>query len=278
MSKEFKTTIEKQNTLMIVDGLNLAFRYLINSHVGYTTDYIRTIESLKRSYKAKDIIIACDKGSSSYRKAIYPEYKANRKEKFEKQTDAEKQKYTEFFTEFEHLVDTLAETYTVLRFPEVEADDIAAYITSKVQNNYDSIWLISSDKDWDLLVSEKVSRFSFITRKETTVENWNTHYDYELDKHISIKCLMGDSGDNIAGVPGIGPKRASDLVKTYGSALDIAANIPLIGKYKYIAELNKSYDLIMRNYRLMDLVSFCREALGSEVIKEIDKVIHERKS
>ena len=74
------------STLMIVDGLNLAFRYLHAKSTSFIEDYIRVVDSLKKSYKAGKVIIACDKGSSSYRKSIYPEYKANRKERFENQT------------------------------------------------------------------------------------------------------------------------------------------------------------------------------------------------
>jgi 5'-3' exonuclease len=135
---------------------------------------------------------------------------------------------------------------------------------------------MSSDKDWDLLIDDNVSRFSYVTRKEITKENWAEHYDYELDDHISIKCLSGDSGDSIPGVPGIGPVKARDLVNKYGTAYDIAGNLPIDSKYKYIANLNTfGAEGIILNYRLMDLVTHCDEALGEDNCIQIDSMLGE---
>lgn len=277
MSKDFDRIKEvSESTLMIVDSMNLAFRYLHAKSTSFVDDYIKVVDSLKRSYKAGKVIIAGDKGSSSYRKSIYPEYKANRKEKYDSQSPEEKKAFEDFFEEFEKTILQIGTVYPVLRFDKVEADDIAAYITSQAKKYpVTDIWLISSDRDWDLLINEYTNRFSYITRKEITYDNWHTHYDYNIEDHISIKCLNGDSGDNILGVEGIGPKRATDLVRQYGSAMDIVASIPIDSKYKYIQSLNKSGDLILKNYQLMDLVSFCREAIGTDNVKEIDKILEE---
>lgn len=277
MAKEFENMAKADDgTVMVVDALNLAFRYLHAKSEHFVEDYIRTVESLKRSYKANKVIIAADKGSSKYRKEIYPEYKANRKEKFETQTPEEKARFEAFFQEYEATLLQLSTIYPVLRYDGCEADDIAAYIVSEAKNypSISHIWLISSDRDWDLLISDFVSRFSYVTRKEVTFDNWNQHYDYDIDEHISVKCLMGDSGDNVKGVDGIGPKRAIELVRQYGSALDIAAEIPINSKYKYIQSLNKCKDLIFLNYQLMDLLSYCSDALGSNT-NDIDRVLME---
>lgn len=276
MSKTFKQATEATNTLLVVDALNLAFRYKHSGATDFAEDYLRTVNSLKKSYKASHVIIACDQGSSSYRKSLSPEYKQNRKDKFAEQTDAERAAFELFFEEFQKTLEHITENtdYPVLRFQGVEADDIAAYIVSKKsQLPFDEIWLISSDRDWDLLVTEGVSRFSYVTRKEVTIDNWSSHYEFSPEDYISIKCLMGDSGDNVLGVPGIGPKRAVALVSEYGSCYDIAANIPLAGKYKYIQELNKCRDLLLLNYQLMDLVTYCAEAIGSDNLQTIDETI-----
>ena len=276
MSKTFKQATESTNTLLIVDSLNLAFRYKHSGATDFAEDYLRTVNSLKKSYKASHVIIAGDQGSSSYRKALSPEYKQNRKDKFAEQTDAERAAFELFFEDFTKTLEHIAENtdYPVLRFPGVEADDIAAYIVNqKSKLPFDEIWLMSSDRDWDLLVGEGVSRFSYVTRKEVTINNWNDHYDFSPEDYISIKCLMGDSGDNVLGVPGIGPKRAVALVSEYGSCYDIAANIPIAGKYKYIQELNKCKDLLLLNYQLMDLVTYCAEAIGADNCKTIDQTL-----
>jgi 5'-3' exonuclease len=276
MSITFKKATESNNTLLVVDALNLAFRYKHSGATDFATDYIRTVDSLKKSYKASHVIIACDQGSSSYRKALSPEYKQNRKDKQEQQTDAERAAFELFFEDFLATIATIENTtsYPVLKFQGVEADDIAAYIVSqKSKLSTEDIWLISSDRDWDLLVQPGVSRFSYVTRKEVTIDNWNDHYEFNPEDYISIKCLTGDSGDNVAGVPGIGPKRAVSLVAEYGSTYDIIASIPLSGKYKYIQELNQCRDMLLLNYQLMDLVTHCREAIGEDNLKQIDQTL-----
>ena len=79
--------------------------------------------------------------------------------------------------------------------------------------------------------------------------------------------------DNVLGVPGIGPKRAQSLVSEYGSTWDIIASIPLAGKYKYIEALNSCRDQLILNYKLMDLVTHCREAIGEANCHEIDQTL-----
>ena len=276
MSITFKQATATTNTLLVVDALNLAFRYKHSGATDFAIDYIRTVDSLKKSYKASHVIIACDQGSSSYRKALSPIYKQNRKDKQETQTDAERAAFELFFEDFLLTIKTIEETtsYPVLKFQGVEADDIAAYIVAQKSDiGIDDIWLISSDRDWDLLIQPGVNRFSYVTRKEVTESNWSDHYEFSQEDYISIKCLMGDSGDNVLGVPGIGPKRAVALVSEYGSCYDIAASIPLSGKYKYIQELNKSKDLLLLNYQLMDLVTYCAEAIGTQNCQTIDETL-----
>ena len=247
--------------LLIVDGLNVAFRWKHQNILDFKYDYIRTIESLAKSYKAGTIIICAD-GGSSYRKEIFPEYKANRKERFADQTEQEAKEFEMFMAEFQDTLTLLKEKYPVFHFRGVEADDIAAYITQRI--DYDECWLISSDKDWDLLISDKVSRFSTVTRKETTVHNWDEHYDFEIEDYITFKCLTGDKGDNVPGVPGVGPKRAVQLMEQYGTVFDIYDACPLEGRYKYIQAVNENAEQLLTNVELMDLVTYCEDAIGEE--------------
>lgn len=277
MATSFKQmNVLEPDVLMVVDALNLAFRYMRDGSTDFMDKYLQTVESLRRSYKAAKVIITCDQGSSSYRKAIYPLYKANRAEKYANQTPEEAAAFEAFFEEFNRIMDMYTEVddYPMLRFDKCEADDIGAYVTRKAVKKGYKVWLMSSDKDWDLLVEDGVSRFSYVTRKEIRIDNWNEHYEYAPDDHISIKCLTGDSGDNIPGVPGIGPKKAHALVTEYGSTYDIAASIPIASRYKHINNLNDfGMDALLLNYRLMDLVSHCDEALGTDNCNTIDKVL-----
>lgn len=270
MSKSFKEVAElNSNGLLIVDSLNLAFRWKHSKAKVFADDFIEVVRSLARSYKCSKIILTCDWGSSSYRKSIYPDYKANRAEKYATQTEQEAKDFEAFLKEFNRTMELAAEYFPLLRYEKVEADDIAAYLVSKLKSTH-NIWLISSDKDWELLIDKNVSKFSYVTRKETTIENWLEHHECTPEEYISIKCLQGDTGDNIKGIEGIGPKRALDLVRQYGSAFDIHAALPITSKYKFMKALNESGDTILTNYQLMDLVTYCREAIGEENIKDID--------
>ena len=203
--------------LLIVDGLNLAFRWKHQGKLDFEHDYVRTVQSLAKSYNCGEIVVLGD-GGSNYRKEVYPEYKANRKERYAEQTPEEEQEFLDFLAEFQLTMNTLKEKgYLTLKYQGVEADDIAAHIVQNRENlGIDEVWMISSDKDWDLLVGEKVSRFSTVTRKETTVHNWDEHYEFEPEYFLTYKCLTGDKGDNVPGVTGVGPKRATQLIQQYG--------------------------------------------------------------
>ena len=260
------------NCTLVVDALNLAFRWKHQGRTDFRYEYQRTVQSLAKSYDCKNVIITADLGSSTYRKAINPEYKQNRKDKFAEQTESEKMAFEEFIAEYEATLDLLKEDYTLLRFKGVEADDIAAHLVkSKDKYDLEYIWLISSDRDWDLLIQEKVSRFSYVTRKEVTLENWKEHYDVSRDEYISLKCLTGDKGDNVPGIPGVGPKRAQSLIQQFGSAMDIYDATPISGTYKYIQSVNEHAEQILKNYELMDLMTYCDDAIGIDNINDIEE-------
>ena len=263
--------------LLIVDGLNIAFRWKHQGVLDFKYDYARTIESLAKSYNAGTIIITAD-GGSSYRKAILPEYKANRKEKYAEQTPQEEKEFAMFMAEFSNTLTLLKEKHTVLQFKGVEADDIAAYISMNLEKfNFDECWMVSSDRDWDLLITDKVSRFSTVTRKEVTLNTWDEHYDFEVEDYITFKCLTGDKGDNVPGIPGVGPKRAVQLMEQYGTVFDIYDSCPIEGKYKYIQSLNENAEQLLMNVELMDLVTYSEEAIGKDNIQVINEEIIKRR-
>ena len=268
---DFAQTTKPEN-LMIVDCMNLAFRWKHSGATKFVDDYIATVMSLAKSYDSGTIVAAADWGGSSYRREIYPEYKNNRKELIEKQTAEEKELTRKFFDEYERVLEALdkLKNINVLRYKGVEADDIAAYIVERLHDfGYRQAWLISSDRDWDLLIGEYVSRFSYVTRKEQTLDTWD--YPVTPEQYISYKVLTGDPGDNIPGIPGVGPKRAASLISQYGSAMDIYDACPLPGKQKFIQAVNDNRDQIITNYELMDLRSFCQDAIGRENINDIGR-------
>ena len=259
---------QRKTGTLVVDALNLAFRWKHQGRSDFRYDYIKTVQSLADSYKCNQIIITADAGASTYRKGIRSDYKQNRKEKYSTQTEEEKIAFEEFFEEFKATLDIME--WPVLQFAGVEADDIAAHLVkNKDAYGFKNMWLISSDRDWDLLIQEGVSRFSYVNRKEVTIDNWSEHYEVTPEEFISLKCLTGDKGDNVPGIPGIGPKRALTLIREYGDAFNIHDSAPIPGRYKYIESLNENYKQILQNYELMDLVTYCDDAIGRQNIAEI---------
>ena len=263
MSFNFNELVEPEsNKTLVVDALNLAFRWKHQGRSDFRHEFVATVESLAKSYKCERIIITADKGSSAYRKRILPSYKQNRKDKYSKQTEEEALSFKEFILEYEHSLSLLKNKYTLLQVQGVEADDIAAYLVKyKDKFKIGDIVLVSSDKDWDLLIQEGVMRFSYVTRKEVTLENWSDHYNIPREQYACFKCLVGDKGDNVPGITGIGPKRAQQLLEEYGSAYNIYDSLPINSSYKHIQALNASEDLILRNYELMDLLTHCEDAI-----------------
>jgi 5'-3' exonuclease len=241
--------------LLVVDGLNLAFRWKHQKKEFFKVEYLRTIESLAKSYDCGEIVVLGD-GGSDYRKSIDPEYKANRKERYADQTEEERQEFMNFLGEFQKCIDLCKEKgYLTIKYNGVEADDIAAVIALNREDiGIQDIWMVSSDKDWDLLITENISRFSTVTRKETTIGNWDEHYDFPPEMYLTFKCLTGDKGDNVPGVNGIGPKRASSLIADHGDVFDLMSQLPIQSKYKFMQNLNEfGAENLAKNIELMDL-------------------------
>jgi len=252
----------QNGNLLIVDGLNVAFRWKHSKQLEYKHDYVRTVESLAKSYDCGNIVVLAD-GGSTYRKRLSPDYKANRSDKYAEQTAQEKAEFAQFMGEFKNAFTQLKKRgHLTIRQDGLEADDLAAWIVGKkAEFGIGQIWMVSSDRDWDLLIQDGVSRFSTVTRKEITLDNWEDHYDVEPSMYLTQKCLAGDTGDNVPGIAGIGPKRAVSLIQEYGDLFDIYNACPISSKYKFIQSLNENADRLLLNAELMDLVSYSEQAL-----------------
>jgi len=276
MSRSFVKQ-KDQRTVLLVDALNLAFRWKHSGAKEFAQDYAKTVRSLANSYNCGKVIIAADYGSSVWRKNIFPEYKGNREELRANQTEKEAQDFQDFIEEYERTMLELEtiEGWPVLRYKGIEADDIAAYICKyRVNLGIENIWLISTDRDWDLLLTDNIHRFSYINRKETTIDNWKDRYLFAPEEYITFKCLTGDKGDNIPGIAGIGPVRATKVMDEYGDVFDIYDAIPIAGKAKFIQNLNDNAEQLLTNLELMDLLTYCDEVL-EEHIESINSTVTE---
>jgi 5'-3' exonuclease len=265
------------DNLLAVDLLNVCFRYKRRNSHDFAADLMRTIMSLAKSYNCQHIVLISDYKYSKYRRALYPEYKQNRKARYEKQTDEEKEQAAKFFEAYEEAVDKVKEMFPTLRLEHVEADDVAGYIVKYHSDKFDHIWLISSDSDWDLLLSEKVSRFSLVTRKEYNLGNfYEEHQCDDPEQYLSQKVLAGDPKDGISGIPGLGPGRSYRFIREYGNAMDLYLQLPIPGSLMTIKNINEvGPEVIMRNYELLDLLTHCDDAIlaAGHSLHELDEFI-----
>jgi DNA polymerase-1 len=227
-----------KGTLLILDGHNvfiraysgLAKQDLRNSD-GIGTwgvyGFLNTLTSMVRRYNPTHIFIAFDKGKSSKRLELYPQYKANR-EKSSKER-IEKQRLTgevdEFLPQFDLLFKFLeAMGVPYLRISGVEADDIIAKAATEFGPVFDKIVIISADHDIRQLIRNNVivvkpslSQSREVKEEVFTVNAIMEEWGVEPWRLPEIWSLMGDKGDNIPGVPGIGPVKAKKLIKDFGT-------------------------------------------------------------
>lgn len=258
------------NNLLIIDANNLSYRWLQRpNYDSFGADFIRTIQSLSKSYEAARTIVCFDFGKSYYRMDMHEEYKGTRKKPKEEE---EIKKYEAFFAVLNDLPDQLDEE--VLKFRGVEADDILAWITQNVSERYNHTWIISSDKDLLQLVDDNISVFNIFGRKEVTKQSLMDDLGIEPSEFMLSRIIEGDKSDNIIGIEGIGPKRAQGLAKEYKTLNNLLDALPIKGRAKYIQNLNAGKDTLIRNEKLINLKRYCEEAIvaGKEGKEPLDEL------
>lgn len=250
-------SVKNGNNLMLVDSNNLSYRYIRRSNYNsYHDDFIRTIRSLARSYEAARTIACFDYGKSYYRMQMFDDYKGNRKEEL---SEEEQKRKDEFFAVLNMLPDMLTEEVVKLR--GVEADDTITYLAERFKSEYDHVWIISSDKDLIQLVDDNVSIFNIFSRKEITKKTLEDTLSLTPAEFMLSRIIEGDSGDNISGIDGIGPKRAQALAREYKTLDKLLAALPIKGKSKYIQNLNAGSDILNKNEKLINLKRYNEEAI-----------------
>ncbi len=258
------------NNLLIIDANNLSYRWLQRpNYASFGADFIRTIQSLAKSYEAARTIVCFDFGKSYYRMNMHEEYKGTRKKP---QEEEEIKKYEDFFAVLNSLPEELDEE--VLKFRGVEADDVLAWITQNVSDRYDHTWVVSSDRDLYQLVDDNISIFNIFGRKEVTLQTMAEDFEVTPSEYMLSRIIEGDKSDNILGIEGIGPKRAQALAREYKTLDSLLEALPIKGRSKYIQNLNAGHDQLIRNEKLINLKKYCVDAIvagkcGEEPIEKL---------
>lgn len=186
---------------------------------GYHTSHLKTKDGLRVSgayssvhmvmklihrFKPDSVVCAWDKGRSQPRTELYPEYKAQRA-KNHKPEDAEAIPKNIGIAQaiFKHL------PVKQIVLDGVEADDILGYLTHRLKGKK---IIVSNDQDFLQLVQKDVFVFLPNNNKLISSKNVEEFLGVPVDKYLIWKSMVGDSSDNIKGIKGVGPKRATSII------------------------------------------------------------------
>ena len=233
--------MNEQNRLILIDGSGYIFRAYyalppmqrndgtpVNAVYGFTNMLIKLIED----YSNEKLIVVFDAARENFRNKIYPEYKMNRGDTPE-----------DLIPQFE-LIRKCVKAFNIpqLELEGYEADDIIATYTNLAKDEKIPSLIISSDKDLMQLVDNKVQMLDPIKNKLIGINEVIEKFGVEPNKVIQVQALTGDKIDNIPGAPGIGPKTAAELIKTYDDIEKLIKNYKQIKqeKRKKIIEKHQS--------------------------------------
>jgi len=212
--------------ITLIDGNSLVFRAYYGVHsdltrsdsmpIGAVYGFFNMVLPILANTKQEDSVICVfDASRISFRQDIYPEYKANRGE-----TPADLISQSELIRIGAHAMGV-----PVLCIAGVEADDVIATIAHNNCGNPDGTRIITSDKDLMQLVSNCVFLYDGMKQREIHEPEVFEKFGVKPSQVIDVQSLMGDSTDNVPGVPGIGPKTAKDLISTFETLDNLYANL-----------------------------------------------------
>ncbi|MFY0671036.1 MAG: DNA polymerase I [Aquiluna sp.] len=247
-----------QPTLLLIDGHSLAFRafYALNpdnfknqqgQHTNAVHGFISMLLNILEGEKPTHLCVAFDVSRESFRTEELPEYKGTRGETPE-----------EFIGQTELLVEALtAMRITSVSRERFEADDLIASLAHLGEKAGMRVLVVSGDRDTFQLITEQttilypVKGVMNLARMDdaAVLEKYGVH----AKQYPELAALVGETSDNLKGIPGVGPKTAAKWIQQFGSLdaiLESAEEIP--GKVGESLRENK--ELAVRNRRLNELV------------------------
>ncbi|MDP4094414.1 MAG: DNA polymerase I, partial [Bacillota bacterium] len=244
--------------ILIVDGnsiLNRAFYGLQGSRMLSTADglytnaifgFINILNKYMEEEKPEYICVAFDLKAPTFRHKEFEGYKAKRKGM-----------PPELAMQVPVIKDVLdAMNIKRLEFEGYEADDIIGHLSLCAEQNGLNAIIVTGDRDSLQLASEKTKIKLPVTKGgKTETEEYDNNGVFERYgvtplQFIDVKGLMGDTSDNIPGVPGIGEKTALELIKSYGSIENIYENLEKIEKKSIKDKLENGRELAFMSKRL----------------------------
>lgn len=258
--------------LVLIDGNSIAYRAffalpLLNNDKGVHTNAIygftMMLMKILEEEKPTHIMVAFDAGKTTFRHKTYSEYKGGR------------QKTPPELSEQFPFIRDLLNAWGVSQYEleNYEADDIIGTLSLRAEQDGFEVKIISGDKDLTQLSSEKTT--VGITRKGITdIETYTPQHIQEKygltpQQIIDMKGLMGDSSDNIPGVPGVGEKTAIKLLKEFNTLENVLQSIDQVSGKKLKEKLAQYKDQAIMS---KELATILREA---PVEKDLDDFKYE---
>ena len=206
--------------IVLIDGNSIAYRAffalpLLNNDKGVHTNAIygfaMMLNKIMEEEKPTHMLVAFDAGKTTFRHSTFAEYKGGRQK-----TPPELSEQFPFIRE-------LLDAYGISRYEltNYEADDIIGTLATLAEGEGYEVKVISGDKDLTQLASEKttvrITRKGITDMEDYTPQHIREKYDLTPEQIIDLKGLMGDSSDNIPGIPGVGEKTALKLLHQFGT-------------------------------------------------------------
>ncbi|MGB4207461.1 MAG: DNA polymerase I [Smithellaceae bacterium] len=262
----------------LVDGSNYLYRafYAIpaltnskgfptNAIYGFTNMLLKLLRELKPGY----IVIAFDVKGPTTRHEEFTDYKATRKPMPD-----------DLSPQIPFIKDIIRGfSIPVLEMQGTEADDIIGALAEQASQKGWRTVIVSGDKDLMQLIDENVTMVDTMKDKTYDVAAVKERFGVAPDKVVEILGLMGDTSDNIPGVPGVGPKTAQRLIEGYGSLEEVIQNADNLRnvklresfkKYAEQARLSRQLALIRKDIAIdFDLNEAARKEPDKELLTKL---------
>jgi DNA polymerase-1 len=242
-----------QKRLFLLDAYALIFRgyyaFIKNPRInskGLDTSaimgFMNSLMDVIKREKPDHLAVAFDKGGSDLRNDIFPEYKANR----DATPDAIKiaVPYIQELLKAMHI--------PIIEVKGYEADDLIGTIAKQAEKQNFKVYMVTPDKDFAQLVSENIFMYK-PARMGNGIEIWGIPEvleKFEIERPeqvIDFLGMMGDTADNIPGLPGVGEVTAKKFLKEFGTMENLLANTDkLSGKMKDNIEANKEKGILSK--------------------------------
>jgi DNA polymerase-1 len=223
--------MKNDRTLYLIDGSAYiyrayhAIRNLANSKglptnaaFGFTRMLIKLIEDRSPEY----VVMFFDAKGPTFRHEIYQDYKANRPPMPE---DLSIQ--IPYIKEITH-----GFNISVIEMQGFEADDLIGTFKCQAEKDGFFVVMVTGDKDFVQLVTDNAVIWDPMKEKTIDIKTVRDDFGIEPYQMIDVMALSGDASDNIPGVPGIGPKTALSLIKTFGTVERLYESVHTITKKK----------------------------------------------